>query len=302
MAKLYLLHPDESAQQALVVYLENQRIWEAKVYCCHFYIGAWHSKAWNKHLKATVLQLPTVLRPLYPVVFPPPSSAALGAFLSPIATPSQDDPSTSSAVSTTTSDYTTDDLLHLPTPKPDITVGLASDCIQKALELSQNILLPLQTVPNNPQPFVSDPHQGPLGLRCPFLIVETKGLKTGGNLIQVHNQAAVAAASAINILSDLDALIPSSNVDAELYFPSNAFPLVNEGPTHELWVHHRIGNEYHMHFLESWRTTLPGHSEGLVEYLRQVMELGVGNLNANIVERVESLWRNMCAPDQFFLP
>ncbi|KAF2850639.1 hypothetical protein T440DRAFT_554817 [Plenodomus tracheiphilus IPT5] len=194
-------------------------------------------KPWNRYLKPAVLRLPTLgARLSFPIVFPPPPSAALGPFPSPTATPSQDDLSTSSVVSTTTSDYSTDDDLHLSTPKPDITVGLASDCITKALNLSQDILLHLQTDPNNAQPFVSDPHQVPLGLRFPFLIVEAKGLNTGSNLIHAQNQAAVAAASALNILSDLDALIPNLNVDAEFSIPSILFSLATEGPTHELWA------------------------------------------------------------------
>lgn len=239
--------------------------------------------------------MPAVARSLYPVIFPP-SSAALGAFPSPSATPSQDDPSASSAVSTTTSDYSTDDSSHLSIPKPDITVGLASDCIREALKLSQDILLHLQTDPNNPQPFVSDPHQVLLDLRFPFLIVEAKGLNTGGNLIHAQNQTAVAAASALNLLSDLEALIPYPNLDAELSIPSVVFSLATEGPTHELWVH-RTGNEYHISCLESWRTTLPGNSEKLVEYLGRVMEWGAGDFKECIVERVGALWRGMCGPE-----
>ncbi|KAH8724014.1 hypothetical protein GQ44DRAFT_740719 [Phaeosphaeriaceae sp. PMI808] len=207
------------------------------------------------------------------------------------------DLSTSSAVSTTTSDYSTDDNLHLPTPKPNITIGLASDCVTKALNLSRDILLHLQTNPNNPQPFVSDPHQVPLGLRFPFLIVEAKGLNTGSNLIRAQNQAAVAAASALNILSDLDALDPNSNVDAELTMPSIVFSLVTEGPTHELWVHYRTGNEYHMSCLESWRTTLPGHSEKLVEYLGRVMEWGAGDFRERCGGVCVDL-KSLCCCDQ----
>jgi hypothetical protein len=245
--------------------------------------------------------LPAVASSLYPVVFPPPSSAALGPFVSPTATPPQDDPSTSSAVSTAASDYSTDENLQLSTPKPDITVGLASDCIQKALELPQDLLLHLQTNPSNPQPFVSDPHQVPLGLRFPFLIVEAKGLNTGGNLIHAQNQAAVAAASALNILRDLDALTSNPNHVAQLSIPSIVFSLATEGPTHELWVHYRTGNEYDMSCLESWRTTLPGHSEKLVECLRRVMEWGASDFKESIVERVGALWKIICEPEELVL-
>ena len=77
--------------------------------------------------------------------------------------------------------------MQLPTPKLDITVGLASECIKKGLEHSQDLLLHLQIDPNSPQPFVSDPHQVPFGLRFPFLVVEAKDLTIGGNLIDAQN-------------------------------------------------------------------------------------------------------------------
>lgn len=177
-------------------------------------------------------------------------------------------------------------------------MGLASDCITKALNLSQDILLHLQTDPSNPQSFVSDPHQVPLGLRFPFLVVEAKGLNTGSNLIHAQNQAAVAAASALNILSDLDALNPNLDVDAELTMPTIVFSLATEGPTHELWVHYRTGNEYHMSCLGSWRTTLPGHSEKLVECLGRVMEWGAGDFRERVTIRVGAMWRSVCGPEE----
>ncbi|KAF1841363.1 uncharacterized protein K460DRAFT_397607 [Cucurbitaria berberidis CBS 394.84] len=256
-------------------------------------------KPWNKYLKPTVPQLSTLdSRPLGPIVVPPPLSAALGAMPTPTARPFQDDPSASSAVSTTTSDYSTystNSEIHLSTPKPDITVGLESEAIRNAADLSHDILLHLQTGLNNP--FISDPHQVPLGLRFPFLIVEAKGLNTGSNLIHAQNQAAVAAASAFNILSDLDALIPIPEVDVESPTPTIIFSLITEGPTHELWVHYQTADKYDMSCLQSWRTTLPGHSEKLVECLGRVMEWGAGDFRNGIVDKVGALWKSMFVPE-----
>lgn len=190
-----------------------------------------------------------------------------------------------------------DDKLQLSTPKPDVTVGLASDAIKNALDLPQDILLRLQTDPNNPQPLVSDPHQVPLGLRFPFQIVEAKGLNAGGNLIHAQNQAAVAAASALNILNDLHdraSLALRAHVDFET--PTIVFSVATEGPTHELWVHHQAANEYHMSCLQSWRTTLPGHAEFFVESLERIMRWGARKFKDDVVERVGVLWGAMCAP------
>ena len=144
-----------------------------------------------------------------------------------------------SAVSTTTNDSINDDI-QLPTPQPDITVGLASECIKKASNTLRTSC-------------ICDPYQVPFGLRFPLLVVEAKGLTTGGNLIYAQNQAALTAASALNIFSDLDALIPNVNVDADhsISLPHIVYSLVSDGPTHELWVHYRTGDEYDMSCLES---------------------------------------------------
>jgi hypothetical protein len=191
-----------------------------------------------------------------------------------------------------------DDKLQLSTPKPDVTVGLASDAIKNALDLPQDILLRLQTDPNNPQPFVSDPHQVRLGLRFPFLIVEAKGLNTGGNLIHAQNQAAVAAASALNMLNDLHAraaLAPNLDVDPESSNLAIVFSVTTEGPTHELWVHYQAANEYHMSCLQSWRTTLPGHAELFVGSLGRIMGWGASEFKDDVVERVGALCGGICA-------
>jgi hypothetical protein len=217
-------------------------------------------------------------------------------FFTPSATVSNTDPS-SSAASVTASDSSVDDRLQLSTPKPDVSLGLASDAINSTLGLPEDFLLRLQTDPTIPQPFCSDPHQVPIGLRFPFLIVEAKGSNTGGNLVHAQNQAAVGGASALNILEDLHARIsPAEGADVAETFPAIIFSIVTEGPTYELWVHYKTGKEYHMHCLESWRTTLPGHAELLFRSIDRIMGWGAGIFKDDIVQSVGALWRDMCAP------
>ena len=54
---------------------------------------------------------------------------------------------------------------------------------------------------------LSEPHQAQIGLRFPFLVVESKGGAAGGNMIWAQNQAAVDGACALNILGDLQGVV-----------------------------------------------------------------------------------------------
>ncbi|KAL5118383.1 hypothetical protein ACEQ8H_003732 [Pleosporales sp. CAS-2024a] len=246
-------------------------------------------KPWNRFLK------PVAARLLVPPIFPPPELPTLTAFTTPTTTRSQNDRS-SSAASVTASDFTEDDPLQLSTPKPDITVGLASNAIQKALNLPYDVLLWLQSHPDNPTPFVSDPHQVPVGLRFPVLVVESKGMNTGANLIHAQNQAAVSAASALNILCELDArAAPKSRSNDEVDQPAIVFSIATEGPTHEIWVHYKVADKYHMACLQSCRTTLSGHTETFVRSLAQIMRWAATEFQTKIVKKVDQLWMGLLA-------
>lgn len=243
-------------------------------------------KTWSQYLKPPVFELRV-------------RGASPGPTLLPLTNTSlPNDPNAFGASFAIDSSPSSAHTFQLSTPKPNITVGLESTWISQALNLDQDILLHLQTGIDSKQPFLSDPHQVPLGLRFPFLVVEAKGLNTGSNLLHAQNQAAVAAASALNILSELDELASDPGVDfdanAEISMPNIIFSLTTEGPTHELWVHYRTEDNYHMSCLQSWRTTLPGHSEELIQYLARVMEWGAGDFKDSVLTQVQRLWRNMC--------
>src|SRR4051812_24695168 len=60
----------------------------------------------------------------------------------------------------------------LTTPNPDITVGLNKDSLGVRHEFTLERLQEVQRV-------ASDPHQSPIALRFPFLIVEVKGISSG---------------------------------------------------------------------------------------------------------------------------
>jgi hypothetical protein len=105
---------------------------------------------------------------------------------------------------------------------------------------------------------LSEPHHSPNGLHFPFLIIEAKGSAVGTNLVGAQNQAAVGAACALNILRNLKltatACMPCTPMD-EPEPRQIIFSVTAEGPVHELWVHYRIDEEYHMTLLRIWLTT-----------------------------------------------
>jgi hypothetical protein len=103
-------------------------------------------------------------------------------------------------LSTALSDVFSENPNGLLTPKPDITLGLAHTCFTP---LQRTVLMLL---PDDCR-VLSEPHQAQIGLRFPFLVVESKGGAAGGNMIWVQNQAAVDGACALNILGDLQGVV-----------------------------------------------------------------------------------------------
>jgi hypothetical protein len=74
------------------------------------------------------------------------------------------------------SDVSSENPNGLSTPKPDITLGLAHTCFTP---LQRTVLMLLQ----DDCRVLSEPHQAQIGLRFPFLVVESKGGAAGGNMI-----------------------------------------------------------------------------------------------------------------------
>ncbi|KAF3029584.1 hypothetical protein E8E11_000352 [Didymella keratinophila] len=122
-----------------------------------------------------------------------------------------------------------------------------------------------------------------MGMRFPFLIVETKGLSVHGNLVSAQNQAAISGASMLRILKDLE-----ETTDSHPTSPPLCFSIVTEGPAHELWVHFEYEEAFHMEALKSWRMTRASDVEEFVRALVSIMEWGRGRFRDGILARLDS--------------
>ncbi|KAF2816717.1 uncharacterized protein BDZ99DRAFT_373539 [Mytilinidion resinicola] len=171
----------------------------------------------------------------------------------------------------------------LSTPKPDITLGLAHTSFTP---MQKTVLMLLQ----DDCRVLSEPHQAQIGLRFPFLVIESKGGAAGGNLIGAQNQAAVDGACALSILEDLRCVVARimSQSDFVQYNQENIamkqaeedkvpvflFSVTTEGPLHEIWVHYRVGEAYHITCCRAWRTTRWEDAREFVQTLARIVEWG----------------------------
>jgi hypothetical protein len=139
-----------------------------------------------------------------------------------------------------------------------------------------------------------------MGIRFPFLTVETKGLSVNGSLIGAQNQAAISGASILTILKDLSyqaACNAGSDYDSASTAPSApqpspptlCFSIATEGPVHELWVHFEHEGAFHIEFLQSWRTTRGRDAQELVHSLARIMDWGKGRFKDCIVEKLDKV-------------
>lgn len=168
------------------------------------------------------------------------------------------------------------DPFHISTPKPDITVGLE--------ETNFSLLHQRHLIYHQQNGTVlSDPHAAFMGMRFPFLIVETKGLSVNGSLVSAQNQAAIGGASMLRILKDLEETTDSHHASSPL-----CFSIVTEGPAHELWIHFEHEGAFHMEALKSWRVTRASDVEEFVRALARIMEWGRETFRAGIVARLDS--------------
>ncbi|KAJ5562438.1 hypothetical protein N7461_001199 [Penicillium sp. DV-2018c] len=200
-------------------------------------------------------------------------------------------------------------IFKLKTPRPNICVGLSDESLvndlepKKGLSAARNFLLDLQDTTS----LVSDPHVTPLGLRFPFLIVETKAGSTGGNLYQAENQAAVGGSAALQILRRLSQLKSTHDLDGKSQGSSQAsigpietlpdlishmvFSVTTEGPIHELWLHFQRPSEedFYMVCIGSWRTTMKDDTLDFLRYLWAVLRWGNGQYRDSIVDALGAL-------------
>lgn len=183
--------------------------------------------------------------------------------------------STYSQSLTSTTTFNTSDPYYIFTPKPDITVGLAHGAFTP---IHRRRLYEHQASGT----ILSDPHAAYIGMRFPFLIIETKGLSSNGSLVSAQNQAAISGACMLRILKDLDETTNLHSTD-----PPLCFSIVTEGPTHELWIHFEHEEAFHMEILRSWRTTFLSDAREFVQFLGKVMEWGGGRFRGGIIERLD---------------
>lgn len=185
--------------------------------------------------------------------------------------------------STAPSDISSESSNGLSTPKPDIALGLAHTSFTP---IQKNVLMLLQ----DNCCVLSEPHQAQIGLRFPFLVIESKGGAAGGNLIGAQNQAAVDGACALNILADLQCVVTRimSQPDCVQYKQGNTtteqreedeapvvlFSVTTEGPLHEIWLHYRVDESYHMTCHRAWRTTRRDDAKEFVQELAKIVGWG----------------------------
>lgn len=206
---------------------------------------------------------------------------------------------TFSVLSTTPSDVSSDSPNGLLTSKPDITLGLAHTSFTS---VQRRVLMLLQ----DDKHLISEPHQTQIGLRFPFLIVESKGGAAGGNMISAQNQAAVDGACALNILGDFQdvvtRIIPtpthaqSANEDDGKQEEQDTsqpilFSVTTEGPLHEIWVHYRLGEAYHMTCYRAWRITRHQDACEFVHALANIVEWGLRGFRECVLHQLEQTER-----------
>ena len=209
-------------------------------------------------------------------------------------------PYTQSIASTTSTEAT--DPYHISTPKPDITIGIAHTAF---VHQHQRRLVDHQASGS----ILSDPHAADMGIRFPFMVVETKGLSLNGSLVSAQNQAAISGTSMLTILEDLDNQAicnadvatssrcdiqdpdstSSTTVSARNPAPSLCFSIVTEGAVHELWVHFKHEKASHMYCIRTWRTTRERDTRELVLHLFQVMKWGTGRFKEEVVAKVDKM-------------
>ncbi|USP80956.1 hypothetical protein yc1106_08230 [Curvularia clavata] len=169
---------------------------------------------------------------------------------------------------------------YVKTPKPDITCALTSAAFTTK---HQNLLDEYQAC----ELILSDPYAAESGIRFPFIIAE---LKANSPLTDTQNQAAVGGACILKILTGLTCQVSSLTTPVELP-PALAlcFSIVTEGPTHELWVHFKCEDAFHMLHLQSWRTTRRDHAQEFVNCLGRIIEWGKGDFKEHIVKMLDRL-------------
>jgi hypothetical protein len=175
---------------------------------------------------------------------------------------------------------------YIPTPKPDITVGLAHE----SFEPQQQRCLIMQQMSGS---ILSDPHAAEMGLRFPFLAVEAKGLSLSGSLVVAQNQAAISGASMLVILQDLSnqadkcVITAANSGSASQETPALCISIVTMGPIHDMGVHFMDGDASFMYCFKTYRTTLESDARRFVASLSRILRWGRGRHKEGVVRRLD---------------
>jgi hypothetical protein len=124
-------------------------------------------------------------------------------------------------------------------------------------------------------------------------------------MIWAQNQAAVDGACALNILGDLQGVVtqivsrPDYGQDAQGNTneeqgegdkpPAVLFSVTTEGPLHEIWVHYRLGEAYHMTCHRAWRTTRREDAREFVQALVKIVEWGKRGFRESVLGLLEQI-------------
>ncbi|KAF4310486.1 hypothetical protein GTA08_BOTSDO12641 [Botryosphaeria dothidea] len=120
---------------------------------------------------------------------------------------------------------------ELKTPRPDIFVAFSESSFS-----SSSLLDPLQAGGT----LFSDPTTS-LGVRFPFLLIETKPAATGGSLYHAQNQAAAGGACMLNALKrlgELSQLQGDGSPPTSLASTPMAFSILSSSSLVEVWIHY----------------------------------------------------------------
>ena len=186
--------------------------------------------------------------------------------------------------SATSSDVSFVDPYSFTTPRPDVTLGLAHRSFNRPQRTALMMLQDKRFV-------LSDPRQTQIGMRFPFLVVNSARDEAGGNMMETENQAAVAGGCALNILGDLQSTVTritsqrnqGSSAKDHNKTPPFILSVTTERPLHELWVHYWVGEEYHRTCHRAWRMTRGEDAIKFVQALASIVEWGRTVFRQNVL-------------------
>ncbi|KAK5168665.1 uncharacterized protein LTR77_005974 [Saxophila tyrrhenica] len=169
----------------------------------------------------------------------------------------------------------------LRTPKPTLTVGFTEDAVYGGSAAYREI--PLEEWKRSALPIIPVKPTWVFDVQLPYLLVECRS-ETNTSLLSAQNQAAVAGASALNIMQGIPHLAEQHGWEPFV------FSLTSDGPIVELWIHFltgRSGERYCMAKLSYARLTDEKGTRKIAEDIAAVMKWAHTELLPRVVEAVK---------------